>query len=380
MLARTETAVIDAVLATALLAAALVSMAGGIDAPPSPRHAGALALLLLLAGIAPLYLRRRMPFVVLVAVSVPIIAMMALEITPGVLGPGLFLAAYTVGAWSSRKAMVAAAVYSAAMLLSMHLLWPDRLTYPQLVENAVLFATSFALGETARARRAAAKMADARAELLVQHQAERARQQATEQRLRLARELHDVVAHSLGVIAVQAGVGAHVMDTEPIEARRALEAIAMTSRESLREVRGMLGVLRSDNEVDYAPQSGLHDLDALVERTRRAGVVVELTMDGTPTLPEGLDRTAYAVVQEALTNVIRHAPGSHAAVRVISRADSVILEVVDDGGSTSVNPGSGIGLASLRDRVRVWGGQVSSGPLPEGGFAVRAELPRAMVQ
>ena len=378
-LARTEPAALDAVLATALLVAALVSLGGEVTGTTSPRTAGWLGYLLVVLGVAPYYVRRRWPLPVLLAAAVPVVAMTSLGITPGVLGAGLFIACYTVGAWSSRRALVAAAVIVGSMLVAIHVAWPDRLSYLQLVENLVLFATSFALGEATRARREASALAAARAELLELHQEELARQRITDERLRLARELHDVVAHSLGVIAVQAGVGAHVMDEEPEEARRALEAIATTSRESLTEVRALLGVLRGD-EVEYAPQPGLADLESLVDRIRRAGIVVDCRQDvATGTLPEGLDRAAYAVLQEALTNVVRHAPGARAEVRVTDGPERLVLDVVDDGGpgGVLVPSGGGSGLAGMRERVRVWGGQVEVGPRPGGGFGVHVVLPRA---
>ncbi len=377
-LARSEQAALDAVLATALLVAALISLGGDIAGTSSPRTVGWVGYLLVVLGVAPYYVRRRWPLPVLVAAAAPVVAMTALGVTPGVLGAGMFIACYTVGAWSSRPALVAGAVLVATMLVAIHLAWPDRLSYLQLVENIVLFTTSFVLGEATRARREASALAAARAELLELHQEELARQRVTDERLRLARELHDVVAHSLGVIAVQAGVGAHVMDAEPDEARHALEAIAETSRESLTEVRALLGVLRGD-EVDYAPQPGLADLDALIDRTRRAGVAVDCRRDGAGgTLPEGLDRAAYAVLQEALTNVVRHAPGARAEVLVESGPERLVLEVVDDGGSAGMATPSegGSGLAGMRERVRVWGGQVETGPRPGGGFGVHVVLPR----
>ncbi|HSK32631.1 MAG TPA: histidine kinase dimerization/phosphoacceptor domain-containing protein, partial [Propionicimonas sp.] len=279
--AQTHPDLSDALLAALLLAVALVSVATSPATASGGTPVAAPIWVLLIAGIVPLAFRQRAPLLVLVLVSVPIVTLVWLGFTPGVLGAGLFIACYTVGAWSSTRQLAVAVIFTSAMLAAVGLLWPQDLNPMQQLSNLVLFATSFVIGRSARARRAAIDLATEQARLLAVQQAELARQQVTEERLKIARELHDVVAHSLGVIAVQAGVGSHVSETDPQEARRALDAISTTSREALQEVRSMLGVLRSDTDsVDYEPRTSLADLPRMLERTRMSGVPVEIAETG----------------------------------------------------------------------------------------------------
>jgi signal transduction histidine kinase len=200
---------------------------------------------------------------------------------------------------------------------------------------------------------------------------------ATRERMRIAQELHDVVAHSMGVIAVQAGVGAHVIDTDPAEAKKSLDAISTTSRATLTEIRRLLGVLRSDGDTDYQPAPGLDDLAHLVTDLDGAGLAVDVQIVGTRhDLPPGVDLTAYRIVQEALTNVLKHAGPASATVTVGYEPDAVRLEVVDDGrGVNGRSSGSGHGLVGMRERVAVYGGTLETGPRTGGGFRVAARLP-----
>jgi signal transduction histidine kinase len=211
-----------------------------------------------------------------------------------------------------------------------------------------------------------------------------------QERLRIARELHDVVAHSMSVIAVQAGFGQYVMDTSPADTWEALGAIQATSREALAELRRMLAVLRQQDgtatAAPLAPECGLAELDRLVSRTCLAGVQVSLTRLGIPRdLPAGIDVSGFRIVQESLTNVVRHA-GSRArcAVTVAFERDALSVEVTDDGGhderQAAAHPypyftGSGHGLIGMRERAHLCGGTLSAGPLAGGGFRVRARLP-----
>jgi signal transduction histidine kinase len=198
--------------------------------------------------------------------------------------------------------------------------------------------------------------------------------EVADERLRIARELHDVVAHAMSIVAVQAGVAAHVIDSQPDEAKRMLENVRVTSHEALDEMRRLLGVLRGDAEL--APAPGLHDVEALAESLRTAGIPVTLTIDGTPTaVPAGVDLTAYRIVQEALTNVVKHAgPAVAAEVHVQYDAGAVIVEVTDDGRGGFAGDG-GHGLLGMRERVAVFGGELTTGPKVGGGFQVRATLP-----
>ncbi len=218
-----------------------------------------------------------------------------------------------------------------------------------------------------------------------------------EERLRIARELHDVVAHAMSVVAVQSGVGAHVIDTDPAEAKRILQNVKVTSREALDEMRRLLGVLRQNESDDapppgppsagtspvLAPAPGLAGVGSLAQGVREAGVPVEVTVTGSPAdVPPGVDLCAFRIVQEALTNVIKHAGPARAEVDVHYLPGSVTVVVSDDGRGAAADgvpghPGGGLGLLGMRERVAVFGGELTTGPRVGGGFRVAATLPFA---
>ena len=197
------------------------------------------------------------------------------------------------------------------------------------------------------------------------------------ERARLARELHDVVAHGLSVIHVQARVAGQVLADDPVAARRALDAIEETAHDALGDMRRMLELLRVEGEGARGPQPGIADLPALLERTRDAGLPVEDEVVGTPVpLPPGLDLAVYRIVQEGLTNVLKHAGPVPTRVRLGYRADAIRVDVVNEPGPRNGNrAGSGHGLAGMRERALLFGGTLEAGPRPEGGFRVQAELP-----
>lgn len=218
-------------------------------------------------------------------------------------------------------------------------------------------------------------------EALLQQEAKRAEERATQQRARIARELHDVVAHGMSVITVQAAYGRLVLDTTPAQAADALAAIETTGRQSLAELRRLLGVLRAGDSspAEDEPAPGLTDLPRLAERTARAGVRVDVSVSGEPeTLGPGLDLSAYRIVQEALTNVVKHAGTDRAQVTVEHRPDAIVLSVVDRGCGGEVRQ-EGHGLTGMRERAALYGGTVLAGPLPGGGFQVSATLRRRAV-
>ncbi|MEO3784089.1 histidine kinase [Actinocorallia sp. B10E7] len=217
------------------------------------------------------------------------------------------------------------------------------------------------------------------------HAAQLAEQTAAQaviaERLRIARELHDMVAHSIGIIAIQAGVGSRVIDTQPAEARNALSAIEATSRETLSGLRRMLGALRrtdpSNPAAPRGPAPGLADLDQLVRTTGDAGVRVDMRWRGERRpLPAEVDLSAFRIVQEAVTNVVRHAGTGHCRVSIGYQEEELVVEVVDDGaGSDPVDAGTGYGLVGMRERVGLLNGSLTAGPRSEGGFRVEARLP-----
>lgn len=230
---------------------------------------------------------------------------------------------------------------------------------------------------------AIAVYAVARADVLDDELPDHTERAAQQERQRIARELHDVVAHRLSTIAVQAGAGMHVLHQDPERARGAFEAIDGAARAGLAEMRRALGLLRSaDAGAGLAPQPSLRDVERLADESRDAGVPVDLTVDGDlHGIPAGLDMSAYRILQEALTNIRRHAPGAQATVLVAADSANLRLRVVDDGGGRSptiVDDGHarpGHGLVGMRERVALYGGALQTGETADGGFAVSATLP-----
>jgi signal transduction histidine kinase len=212
--------------------------------------------------------------------------------------------------------------------------------------------------------------------------AEQARRAVDAERLRIARELHDVVAHTMATINVQAGVAAHVIDRQPDQATQALEAIKQASKEGLRELRGILNVLRQADEFDErSPAPRLAQLDELVENVTRAGLPTSVTLHGRArTLAPTVDLTAYRIVQESLTNALRYAGPTAAQVTLSYSDDELRVEVVDGGrGPVDGTPqGAGHGIAGMRERAEAVGGSLIAGPAPEGGFRVQARLPLSL--
>ena len=204
---------------------------------------------------------------------------------------------------------------------------------------------------------------------------------AAEERARIARELHDVVAHGMSVVALQAVGGRRVLDSDPGQAREAFDTIERVTSNCLDEMRRLLGILRADDDLTpLAPQPSLDQVAVLVEQARAAGSEVELTVSGDPrSLPPGVDLSAYRIVQEALTNTLKHAPGSRLHLLVAYEEASVVVQVVDDGPGERGRPSPGHGLIGMRERVELFGGTLEVGTRAEGGFGVRARLPLGRV-
>src|SRR6266516_6075426 len=329
---------------------------------------------------------RRFPGAVLAISVASGLAVAVLGVPPVVLGLAILVAVYSVaaygGRWVSLAGLAAAELGSAAVQLT-----PGRVQAPTVVTNGLVIAAAWLLGYFVGVRRAYTARLEQTAEL-ERARAELARRAVAEERLRLARELHDVVAHSISVIAVQSGVGAHVAKTQPNEAAKALAAIEATSRAALTELRRLLGVLRQEGEPQgsLAPVPGLADLDALLAEGAKAGLGVRLQVEGTPSpLPAGVDLSAYRIVQEALTNVVKHAGPARAQVTIGYHDQDVTVEVTDNGRGVTAPTGDGHarvghGLIGMRERVAVFGGDLEAGPRPGGGFRVAARLPLAADQ
>jgi signal transduction histidine kinase len=264
-----------------------------------------------------------------------------------------------------------------------------------LLEGGLLVTVAWLIGYSVGQQRGQAANRREQAERKAREQLAETRRARSEERLQISRELHDVVAHTLSVIAVQAGVAGYVVETRPEEAARALSSIEQTSRSALHEMRALFGVLRDGEtgarngagpgmqDAALVPAPGLADLDTLVERTGEAGVRVELSVRGErPRLPAGLDLAAYRVIQEAVTNVIKHAATDRCLVAVAHQEDTLMLEVTDNGTGGAASGGgellvAGNGIIGMRERAAMYGGEVRAAPLPGRGFRVTARFPLA---
>jgi signal transduction histidine kinase len=247
-----------------------------------------------------------------------------------------------------------------------------------MAADAVTFAVAWLVGDRQRRAFAEAVTERRRAAELAGTREQLARQAVIEERLRIARELHDIVAHAMSVITVQAGTARMVMDGSPDVAAEALGTIEAQSRQALQEMRRLHSVLRDDSANGGAlltPARSLADLDSLVDTAGASGLRVELTRQGEPVaLPAGAELAAFRIVQEALTNVSRHARASTASVVVRYRPSEVVVEVIDDGVG-GVPAGDGHGIIGMRERVALYGGDIEAGPRPGGGFCVQARIP-----
>jgi signal transduction histidine kinase len=374
---------LDVAIALGLLVVTSIDMATRTLQPG--QHPADLWGYLLVAGMSlPFVLHRRAP---LTTVAVVLGLLVVYALVPYSAYPGLvaFVLLFAVAAHSDRRRSVIALVATLAALTVAVAVQPagivDRSTW---VSTELATVVAWLAGDNLRQRRARTAALHERADALERERDDRARRAVVEERLRIARELHDVVAHSMSVIAVQSGVGRHVIATQPDEAERALAAIETVSRGALVEMRHLLGVLREEG-VDpdaRAPAPGLVDLDRLVAQVGDAGVRVRLQVEGEPVaLPQGVDLSAYRIVQEALTNVIKHG-GPTADVTVSYRGDSVLLEVTDEGDAARGGPAwgqppaaVGHGLIGMRERVAVYGGELTADARPGGGFRIAVRLP-----
>jgi signal transduction histidine kinase len=281
----------------------------------------------------------------------------------GLLSLLLLFSLYSLAAHGRRRDALVGLGAASACFVGLALLDVPDLGTSVLLQSLALLVAAWAVGDAIRSRR--------------QTQREQLVAAVTEERLRIARELHDVVAHSMSLIAVQAGVGAHVIRTDPDSAERSLEVIADTSRKALEQTRSMLGMLRETSEgATRPPTHGLDDLTGLVDDVRRSGVDVVLVRSGREDSAEAaVCLTAYRVVQESLTNVIKHSAAKSARVTVLATGANLDIEVTDPGPSRpSGGSGSGHGLLGLDERVRLVGGVLESGS-NDGGFRVHAVLP-----
>ncbi|MET7684443.1 sensor histidine kinase [Streptomyces sp. NPDC005423] len=379
-------AALDATLAAAVLlcmvAGSFVEPRGETGVTWGIRVPDALSLALMGVAAAALVFRRRAPMAVL---AVTAGASLVESVTSDPRAPVAMcavVALYTVAATTDRPTtwrvgLLSMTVLTAAAMLGGPLPW-----YAQ--ENLGIFAwtgMAAAAGDAVRSRRAFVHAIRERAERAERTREEEARRRVAEERLRIARDLHDVVAHHIALVNVQAGVAAHVMDKRPDQAKEALAHVREASRSALNELRATVGLLRQsgDPEAPTEPAPGLERLDELVGTFRSAGLRVEVARaDHDTTLPAAVGLAAYRVVQEALTNVQKHAgTASHAEVSVVRVGPNVEITVLDNGSGDDEDPasGGGHGLLGMRERVTALRGTLTTGPRYGGGFRVHAILP-----
>jgi signal transduction histidine kinase len=328
-----------------------------------------------LAILVPLARRSRMPFVLLaVLLATAIVGHWLPKPVTDVEAFGFIvlvslysIGAYTTGwrAWIGGGAVVLVAV--TALVED-----PEGVYLGGVLFFTLLFGAPWLAGKVVQRRRTS--------EASMRRERDAAAAAIIEERARIARELHDVVAHAISVIVLQARGGRRLLDVEPEETRGALDTIEHTGQQALVEMRRLVGLLReSDKELTLAPQPTLAQLDHLVTQVRAAGLPVEVSIEGSPVeLPPGVDLSAYRIVQEALTNALKHAGPARARVTLRYGIDGLDVDVADDGvGAGNEGNGAGYGLAGIRERVSVVGGELDAGPRPDGGFAVHARLPYA---
>ncbi|MGW2656326.1 sensor histidine kinase [Streptomyces sp. NPDC001478] len=340
-------------------------------------------------------LRRRAPEkMLLLAIAMGLLQLLS-GVRPTLANFAMLVITFTVATvgerWASRLALVCS--LGAATLAQLR--WPDDTNPPRgwaqtvflVVVMTVPFVLAWVLGDSMRTRRAYFDQLEERAARLEREREAQSKVAVAAERARIARELHDVVAHNVSVMVVQADGAAYVMDTAPDQARQALETISGTGRQALAEMRRLLGVLRTGDAPEsgeYVPQPDVEQIEVLIEQVRTAGLAVDFRVEGTPRpLPSGVELTAYRIVQEALTNTRKHGgPNAGASVRLVYFDDGLGLLVEDDGRGAAHElyedggaDGAGHGMIGMRERVGMVGGTLDAGPRPGGGFRISALLP-----
>jgi signal transduction histidine kinase len=377
---------VDLLLTAAVLAVALFGVVA-TPAQPGFRSPDAVAVLLAVAQGLPLVLRRRFPGRVLLAVWAATEAYFLLGYPPATTALlAAVVATYTVGAYAASRVAWACTVFSAAMLGLLIAyaanFWPG-MSLAEGVALFLVFVIAWVLGDRMRARRAYTVALEERARQLERERERDAEAAAAAERTRIARELHDVVAHGVSVIVLHARAAQEVMCADPAAAQRSLQLIEDTGRQALTELRTVLGALRTDDSErdERQPQPDLADLDRLVSELHEAGLSVEFTTEGQPRpLPPGVAVSAYRIVQEALTNTLKHSTADKARVVIRYADDRLLLQVSDDGPPRRTATGTGHGLVGMRERVALFGGRLQVGPRGDGGFDVLAVLPTARGQ
>ncbi|GLI02342.1 sensor histidine kinase [Phytohabitans aurantiacus] len=373
----------DALLAAAAVAIELILVATG---PADMRERGwAVAVASSVLCAVPIALRRVAPWVSVVLTTAALIAGAVATIQPVTIVVAIVVLTYSTAAhFPLRRAVLALAVLWLPVI-GVNALTPDAAKPDDMSTGYIMFLNGllgmvcFFIGRTVHARRTSTQALEERARTAEENQRALAEQAVAEERRRIARELHDMVAHHVSVMGVLATGARRVLRRDPDAADEALSTIEDTSRTTLREMRRLLDVLRTEAEpaADLAPQPGLAGIETLVEQVREAGLPVSLRVDGSPgSLAPGVALTIYRIVQEALTNALKHAGAATAQVRLSFGVYWLIVEIFDTGrGPTPGSDRVGHGLVGMRERVALYGGTLRTGPRPGGGFRVYAKIP-----
>jgi signal transduction histidine kinase len=372
-----------AVLRDAAVAAVVGAIQFGVA---SAAGASAVVIALVLCEPLPLLLRRTRPTVTIGVVGLVDVLLVRFAGAPiAAVGASIVVAAYSAGAYQARRPAVVSLLIGIGAEVALAAIGSSGLGVLDVVGASLVTATAWWLGATIRERRERTAELEARTQALHAARLELAERAVAEERLRLARELHDVVAHSLAIIALHSSVGAHNAEQRPRDAVDALAAINTATRSALAELRALLVVLREPTASDgdlVTPLPSLEDLDALCAHATTAGMTVQATVDGDVSgLPRAVSLTGYRVIQEAITNAVKHAASSDVDVRVAVTPGRLAVAVSNGPPRATpttkpVGPGGpgGAGLAGMRDRVAAFGGDLTTTATPDGGWVVRATL------
>jgi signal transduction histidine kinase len=379
----------DTLIAAVLTATALIGVVAHlpVDLPEGGgdvvrRNLDPLGIALVLLQTVPLVWRRKAPVSVLSVTTGALFLFTSLGYFHSFASFGFLVALFTVAAYEDRRTSIRAGIAVAIVVLTILLIGREPVELDTIIAEYLIVGAVWFIGDGVRAQRGQVVQLEDRATRLEREQDELAQRAVSQERRVIARELHDVVAHNVSVIVAQAGAAQRIVDTQPAEASAALGAIEHTGRAALVEMRRLMGFLRTeiDRAVTRSPQPGLGDLDVLVTHVQEAGLPVTLRIEGTPRpLPAGLDLSAFRIVQEALTNVLKHAGPARASVVVRYEESRLWLTIDDDGfGPNGWRAGRSqprYGHLGMRERVALFGGELRLGARPAGGYRVSVSLP-----
>jgi signal transduction histidine kinase len=365
----------------AVLIAGIVQVIVEHDSPGAPTSTLWFQIPALCLPVLPLFARRWFPFAApaaywILAAALTFVDGLLIVFPDSFQVIGLGAALLLGNVRDRRKAAVGLAVVVGSMLIVLYNI-PGPSTVSVYTFVTLRFAAAWVAGFALRAREEQAETAEARAIRAEGERETAARIAVAEERARIARELHDVVAHAVSVMVLQVGAVRHKLPDALAADRDALRSVERAGRTALAEMRRLLGAMRREgDEVEFVPQPGLDGLNALLAEVGRAGLPAKLHVDGDPfPLPRGIDLSAYRIVQEGLTNALKHARASDADVTLRYRPDEIEIEVRDNGPGGATNDGLGHGLVGVRERVKIYGGRMSAGSAPEGGFVLSTRLP-----